>query len=116
MISPTVRFVGLATLAIATIGALFAVAFPAAADRRAILFSGVIALVVQIATFLFVRRAAPRRVIAVWGLGAVVRFTVLIVYALVLLRPWGLPPTSALLSLATFFFVTTLIESRLLTV
>ncbi len=37
----------------------------------------------------------------------------LVLYALVALRPLGLPAAPALLSLATFFFVTTLAESRL---
>jgi hypothetical protein len=37
----------------------------------------------------------------------------LVLYALVALRPLGLPAPAALLSLAVFFFVTTLAESRL---
>jgi ABC-type branched-subunit amino acid transport system permease subunit len=110
------RFVLLATLAIVVVGALFAVVFSSPADRRAIQYSAVIALVVQVATFLVVRRAAPAKLMSVWGLGAVVRLAVLLIYGLALLRPWGLPPTAALLSLASFFFVTTLIESRSLTV
>jgi hypothetical protein len=39
----------------------------------------------------------------------------LVVYALVLLEPLGLTPVAALLSLASLFFVTTVLESWLLT-
>jgi hypothetical protein len=38
-----------------------------------------------------------------------------VVYALLLLKPLGLPPVAALLSLASMFFVTTVLESWLLT-
>ena len=81
--------------------------------RRAVLTSAGIALVVQALSFLAARAAAPRRVLAVWVGGAAARMFALVFYALVALRPLGLPATPALLSLATFFFVTTLAESRL---
>jgi hypothetical protein len=45
----------------------------------------------------------------------VVCFTVLIVYGFVC-RSLGLPPTAAMLSLATFFFLTELIEPPFLTI
>jgi hypothetical protein len=53
--------------------------------------------------------------IAGWGLGAVICMLVLVVYGFVC-RPLGLPPSAALLSLATFFFLTELIEAPLLTI
>ena len=53
--------------------------------------------------------------IAGWVLGAAVCFTVLIVYGFVC-RSLGLPPTAAMLSLATFFFLTELIEPPFLTI
>jgi hypothetical protein len=81
--------------------------------RRAVLTSAGIALVVQALGFLAARAAAPGRVLAVWVGGAAARMLVLVFYALVALRPLGLPAAPALLSLATFFFATTLAESRL---
>ncbi len=48
-----------------------------------------------------------------WGLGALLRLVVLVLYAFAADRVLGLDLASALLSLAAFFFVTTLIESFL---
>jgi hypothetical protein len=81
--------------------------------RAAVFTSAGVALVVQALSFLAARAAAPGRILAVWVGGAAARMVTLVLYALVALRPLGLPATPALLSLATFFFVTTLAESRL---
>jgi hypothetical protein len=81
--------------------------------RAAVLTSAAVALAVQALSFVAARAAAPGRVLAVWVGGAAARMVTLVLYALVALRPLGLPAAPALLSLATFFFVTTLAESRL---
>jgi len=83
--------------------------------RRAVLWSAGIALIVQLVAFTLARRVAPERVFKAVGAGAVLRVLALVVYALVLIRPLGLPPVPALLSLAVLFFVTTVLESWLLT-
>jgi hypothetical protein len=101
----------LAATAVAT--AVLLVVFQGPGGRRAVLTSAGVALVVQALTFLAARAAAPGRVLAVWVGGAAARMVTLVLYALVALRPLGLPAAPALLSLATFFFVTTLAESRL---
>lgn len=95
-----------------TAGVLLLV-FRGPGGHRAVLTSAAVALVVQALTFLAARAAAPGRVLAVWVGGAAARLVTLVLYALVALRPLGLPAAPALLSLATFFFVTTLAESRL---
>jgi hypothetical protein len=95
-----------------TAGVLLLV-FRGAGGRQAVLTSAGVALVVQALSFLAARAAAPGRVLAVWVGGAAARMVTLVLYALVALRPLGLPAAPALLSLATFFFVTTLAESRL---
>ena len=82
--------------------------------RRAVLVSAVIALVVQAVAFTLARLAAPGHVFKAWGVGTVLRFGTLIVYALVLLKPLELPAVPALLSLVSLFFVTTVLESLLL--
>jgi hypothetical protein len=101
----------LATVAVAA--AVLLAVFRGPGARAAVLTSAGVALVVQALSFLAARAAAPGRMFAVWTGGAAARLVTLVLYALVALRPLGLPAAPALLSLATFFFVTTLAESRL---
>jgi hypothetical protein len=56
------------------------------------------------------RVTQPANVIAGWGAGMIIRVAALTVYALLVVKSLGLPMGPALLSLATFLFVTTLIE------
>lgn len=102
--------------AIAVGGALLALVFRTPDDHRAILTSAGVAWVVQLLAFAVARMAPRERAIQAWGLGAALRFAVLLAYALLALRPLELPATAALISLAAFFFVSTLIETRLLPV
>jgi hypothetical protein len=104
---------GLAGLA-GTVGLLMVV-FHDPRGRHAVLVSAAIAAGVQAIAFGVTRLASPGRVFKVWAGGAVLRMVTLVVYALVLLKPLGLPPVAALLSLAAMFFVTTVLESWLLT-
>jgi len=90
------------------------IAFPAATDRHAIVVSAGIAYVVQLLSFVIARAWATTNVVAGWGLGMLLRFAVLALYALVFAKALGLPLTSALVSLAAFFFVSTLLEPVLL--
>ncbi len=78
--------------------------------QRAIWFSAGIALGIQVIGFLFVRVLVPVHVIAGWGAGMLLRFVTLVLHALLGTRLMGFPPAPALLSLAAFFFVSTLIE------
>jgi hypothetical protein len=110
------RFVAFSALAIVALAGLLAIPFASPAERRALLVSAGIAFVVQLFTYFISTTADPKHLMTVWGAGAAVRLLTLVVYGLVMLRPFGLPPTAALISLATFLFATTLIESRLLTV
>lgn len=103
-------------LAIGLAGAVFAAVYDAPAERKAVLLSAVVALVVQLIAFAFARLLADQgNAIAGWATGALVCFTALIVYGFVS-RAFGLPQNAALLSLATFFFLTELIEPPLLSV
>lgn len=114
--SPAARLGRSAAIGVAALLATTAVlllVFRGPGGRAAVLTSLAIAAVVQTLAFLAARAVSPRRVMEVWVGGAAVRLVVLVVYALVALRPLGLPAAPALLSLATFFFVTTLAESRL---
>jgi heme/copper-type cytochrome/quinol oxidase subunit 4 len=103
-------------LAIGLAGAVFAVIYDAPAERQAVLLSAVVALVVQLIAFAFARLLADRgNAIAGWAAGAAVCFTALISFGFVS-RALGVPQNAALLSLATFFFLTELIEPPLLSV
>jgi hypothetical protein len=93
---------------------LLTLVFPTAGDRRAIEVSAVIAYVVQLSSFTIARAFAATNVIAGWGLGMLIRFAVLVIYAFAGVKVLGLPVASALVSLAAFFFVSTLIEPVLL--
>jgi hypothetical protein len=106
-----------AAVALATIAAgawLFGLAFPAPAERRAVLVSAGVAFVVQLVTFALARRTAGTNPFAGYGLGLLLRFATLFVYAFVVVQRLEWPMAAALLSLATFFFVSTLVEPPLL--
>ena len=83
-------------------------------EHQAVLVSAVIAFLVQAVSFTLARLAARGNVLKAWGVGAALRLVTLVLYALVLVRPLGLPPVAALVSLASLFFVTTVLESLLL--
>jgi hypothetical protein len=103
-------------LVIGLAGAVFTAVYGSALDRRAIWISAGVALVVQAIAFAIARLLADGgSAIAGWGLGAVICLTVLVIYGFVS-RSLGLPSNVAMLSLATFFFLTELIEPPLLTV
>lgn len=107
-------FAGAALLAIALSGAVLALLFRAPGAGRAIAVSAALAWGVQLFTFAVVRLAGPKKIMAAWGLGAIMRLGLLLLYALLGVKVLGLPAAPALLSLATFLFVSTVIESRLI--
>ena len=102
--------------AIGLAAGVFVAIYPGPAERQAVLVSALVALVVQLVAFAFARLlSAKGNGIAGWGLGAVLCLAALVVYGFVC-RALGLPSNAALLSLATFFFLTELIEPPLLTI
>ena len=102
--------------AIGLAGAVFAAIYGAAADRRAVLVSASIALIVQAGAFVIARLfARGGNGVAGWTLGAAICLVVLVAYGFVC-RAVGLPGNAALLSLATFFFLTEVIEPPFLNI
>ncbi len=81
---------------------------------RAIWISAFIALGVQTVGFSFAWMLRKDHMMAGWGAGLALRFLALVFHAFLGVKALGLPPTPALLSLAGFFFVTTLVEPVLL--
>jgi len=98
------------------LGAVMCVVFRGAGNAWAIAVSGLIALVVQPSAVL-VARLAPggsSNLTARMALGMMLRLLTLVVYAIVVASVGGLPITAALVSLASFYFVSSLIEPLLI--
>lgn len=96
------------------IGALLVILvliFPDPIVRRALTIGAAVAWIVQIVAFLVARGMARRKnVMAGWGIGIALRFSALVIFALVVVPRAGLPLSASLLGLATFLFISTLIE------
>ena len=114
IVRPIGLFAAASLALIAALAWLMTFGFNAPGDSRAIWTSAAVAFSVQVIAFVIVKLAAKTNVIAAWGVGAILRFLVLGVYALVFVDALGLPSAAALVSLAAFFFVSTLIEPLLL--
>jgi hypothetical protein len=99
-----------AVVLIAGVGWLLTLGFPGPRDAAAIRLSAAVAIVVQLAAFAVTKAIAQRHLIAGWGAGSLVRLTTLVVYALLAVKVLGVAPVAALVSLATFLFLSTLIE------
>jgi hypothetical protein len=99
-----------AILSIATVAWLLTIAFAGPRDAAAIRLSAIVAIVVQLVAFAVTKGMSKRHLIAGWGVGSLLRFLTLLVYALVAVKVLGLPPVAALVSLAAFLFLSTLIE------
>ena len=102
--------------AIALAGVFFVLAYRGTdGGTLAIAVSAFVAFVVQMGAFALARSfARGGQAIAGWGIGAVVCLLTLVVYG-ILTGIVALPRDPALLSLATFLFLTELIEPPLLT-
>jgi len=107
-------FAAVSLAIIVVVGGVMSLLYVTPDDRRAIVISGVIAFVVQMFAFSIARLVSRENVIAGWGMGALMRMLVLAVYAIVVVRALGLPSAPALVSLAAFFFLSTLVEPLLL--
>lgn len=103
-------FAAVGVVLIAAAGGVLALVYGGAHERRAIVISAVVALLVQCFAFAILRLTAEKNAIAGWGLGAILRFLVFLVYALVVVDALGLPSSAAMISLATFLFASTLVE------
>ncbi len=106
-------FPGFAAASIALIAvAAFALTFvfKGPGDERAIWISAAVGAFSQIAAFPAVRKLTAQNLMVGWGMGSLVRFGTLGVYALVAAFALHLPMTAALVSLALFYFLSMVIE------
>jgi len=97
------------------LGFVLTLAFRTPEDRTAIAASGAVALVVQLFAFTVARLTAKSNYLAGWVIGVALRFVALIAFAFVAVKGLALPAPAALISLATFLFISTLLEQKLLT-
>lgn len=95
-------------------GLLLSLAFHGPGDSTAIWASGVVAVALQLAAFAVGRLAGQAGLMARMGAGALVRFFGLIAYALVAVLALKLPAVAALISMATFLFLSTLLDPLLI--
>ena len=107
-------FAAIAAALTAGSAAIMTIVWSAPAEERAIWLSAAIAFVVQMLAFGVASLVRRDQALVGWGLGAIMRLVTLSVYALVFVKALGLPATAALVSLATFFFLSTLVEPLLL--
>lgn len=103
-------FAAVGALVITAAGGVLALLYGGAAERHAIVISAVVAFVVQLVSFAILRLTAEKNLIAGWGIGAIIRFLVFVVYALVIVKSLGLPSSAAMISMAVFLFASTLVE------
>jgi hypothetical protein len=100
-----------ATIAVAAVGAwVITLAVPDGETRRSVWMSAAVVVIVQALAFALVRMMQPLNVIAGWGLGMLLRLIALVAFGLFGVKALGLSMQPALLSMAGFFFVSTLIE------
>jgi hypothetical protein len=115
-----IRAVGLylvvAALVTAAAGWVLLLVYPGDAARHAVITSAVLALAVQLVAFIVLQLFKGKNVIAGWGIGALLRFGSLGVYAFTAHRVLGLDANTALVSLACFLFLSMLIEPLLVNV
>ncbi len=95
-------------------GLLLSLAFHGPGDSTAIWASGAVAVALQLSAFAVGRRAGQAGLMARMGAGALVRFFGLIAYALVAVLALKLPAVAALISMATFLFLSTLLDPLLI--
>jgi hypothetical protein len=95
---------------IAVVGWLLTLGFTGPRDAAAIRLSAAVAIVVQLTAFTLTKMLAPQHLVAGWGAGSLLRLLTLVVYALLAVKVLGVAPAAALVSLATFLFISTLIE------
>ncbi len=109
-----VQFLAAEAGLIAILAVVLSFVFPGAENLRAIIISAILALVVQLGSFLILQAMRGQGVMIGWGIGSLVRFGALITYGFLATRTLGLPLSAALFSLAAFLFATSILEPVML--
>lgn len=85
-------------------------AFTGPVGRPTVLVAAGVAFGVQLIAFAIARHLQAANLFLGWGLGSLLRLVTLALFALIVARLWRAPLTPALLSLAGFLFLTTVVE------
>lgn len=93
---------------------LFGLAYEAPDEQHAVLVSACVAFVVQVISFIALRFGGRENMIAMWGVGMLLRMATLAAFAFVVVGALGLPSGAALISLVAFFLVSSLLEPLLI--
>lgn len=109
LVKATLRYGVASALLLAVLGVVLLLAY-GADMQRAIVWSAGVSFVTQLVAFAIVQRMAKQNVIAGWGIGAILRFVVFVVWALVCIKSLALPSAAAMVSMAVFLFASTLVE------
>jgi hypothetical protein len=110
-------FAVLAGLVIGITALVLAMLLRGSESHRALATSAAFALGVQVVAYALARHAGPRprgSIFVGWGLGMLLRFGMVAVYALLVVPAWRLAAVPALLSFVIFLFLSTLLEPGLL--
>jgi hypothetical protein len=110
MSNALMRYTLAMTATIGLVSWVLTLAFTTEGALSAIMVSAVVAAVIQVAAFAMTRSMITENVIAAWGAGALVRMLALFAYAVLAVKVLGLTPVPALISIAVFFFLSTLLE------
>ena len=116
MIKAIALFAAVLVVIVLGVGGLLAIPFATASDRKAIATSAVVAVVVQLFGFAIARSVSTQNFLSGWIIGVALRFVTLVAYAFIAVKMLGMPAPAALLSLVTFFFISSLVEPKLLTI
>lgn len=103
-------FFAVSMVAVAVIVFVMSAVWSEPVPRTAIEAGAGVALVTQMFSFAVARSSAPANTLVGWGIGMFLRLVVLVGWGFVAPRALGLPLLPAMLSLATCFFVTTVVE------
>jgi hypothetical protein len=107
------RALAFAAACLTVIGATFVLlwfAFRSPNERRAVAVGAGLSFVVQLAAFGAALSLARTNIMAGWGLGVAIRIMALAAYAWIAVPQLGLPMTAALVSVALYLFLSTLVE------
>jgi hypothetical protein len=116
MMRAVVLYLLVAALVTAAAAWVLMLVYPGAAGQQAVLTSAMIALAIQLVAFLLLQAFKGRNVMAGWGLGALLRFGGLGLYATFARSLLGLDMNTALVSMACFLFLSMLIEPLMVNV
>jgi hypothetical protein len=108
-------FFALAASLLIVIAAVLLTRFVYAAESNAVWTVAAVAIVTQLFSFAIARLVARQQMIAGWGLGIALRIAIVAVIGFAGPALFGVSASAALLAIALFFFVSTVVEPLFLT-